>query len=109
MSNSTNNTSAIVERDSYYGHSYLLPVRYVNDFMASEDDRFAVLATMGITREHGDSPLVAWRNACQDYSGIDRRPVFTTCAFPVHKSGNSLSTSPSRLRGAQISPVWAPR
>ena len=72
-------SQAVVEQDPYYGHCYLLPVRYVNDFMASEEDRWAVLATMGITREFGNHPLVAWRNACQDYSDIDRKPSFDLC------------------------------
>lgn len=58
--------------DDYYGYKLIVPSEFTSNILASEDDKWAVLASIGITRDMGDRPLVAWRNACADEMGIDR-------------------------------------
>jgi len=70
MSNHT--ITRVIFTDIYYGYRYVVPTRYRNDFMATEDERWNVLASIGIERREDLSPLEAWRDAVADESGIDR-------------------------------------
>lgn len=58
--------------DDYYGYILPVPPTYDLDLRATEDARFDTLATIGITREHGATPLQAWRNAVADINALDR-------------------------------------
>ena len=58
--------------DDYYGYRFPVPSEFANDFMASEDDKWAVLADIGIERRDGTTPLRAWRDAVADETGIAR-------------------------------------
>lgn len=66
----TDTVERLVLTDDYYGYRMPVPSAYTFDLMADEDERWATLGTIGITREHGDTPLQAWRNAVADESGI---------------------------------------
>jgi hypothetical protein len=71
----TDTITRVIFTDCYYGYRYIVPSRYRNDFMATEDERWNVLASIGIERREGLSPLQAWRDAVADESGIDRAIV----------------------------------
>lgn len=58
--------------DDYYGYRMPVPAVYRNYFLASEDDKWKVLESIGIPRRDGVSPLAAWRDAVADESGLDR-------------------------------------
>lgn len=57
--------------DDYYGYRFPVPSEYTGSFVASEDERWATLATIGITKRHDtDTPLRAWRDAVAVESGL---------------------------------------
>lgn len=58
--------------DDYYGYRIPVPSEFVNEFFATDDDKWAVLASIGIERRDNVSPLAAWRDAIADESGIER-------------------------------------
>jgi hypothetical protein len=62
----------IILTDDYYGYRMPVPSSFDNDMLASEDERWAVLESIGIPRRAGVSPLAAWRDAVADESGIPR-------------------------------------
>lgn len=60
----------VILSDDFRCYRMPVPSRYSNDLMASEDERWAVLESIGIGRRAGVSPLAAWRDAVADASGI---------------------------------------
>jgi hypothetical protein len=61
----------VIVTDDYYPYRYPLPARYNADIMASETERWATLADIGIaSRGPDDTPLKAWRDAVAVASGI---------------------------------------
>jgi hypothetical protein len=58
--------------DDYYGYRMPVPTKFTMDLMAIEDERWAALATIGIERREGVTPLGAWRDAVADESGLAR-------------------------------------
>ena len=62
----------VILTDDFYGYQMPVPSEFANDFMASEDDKWAVLATIGIERRDDTTPLRAWRDAVADATGVTR-------------------------------------
>ncbi len=62
----------VILNDDYYGYRMPVPSEFTMDLMASLDERWAVLESIGITRDMGDTPLIAWRNAVADETGVPR-------------------------------------
>ena len=83
----------VVVTDDFYGYRMPVPSGYTNDIMASEDDRWAVLASIGIERREGVSPLAAWRDAVADESGIPRADL-----DPAQGGRFDLGFTPSYIR-----------
>jgi hypothetical protein len=62
----------IVLGDDYYGFRMPVPSGFTDYLLASTDDKWAVLESIGITRRDDVSPLAAWRDAVADETGIPR-------------------------------------
>lgn len=62
----------VIMTDDLYGYQMPVPSSFTLDLMASLDERWAVLESIGIPRREGVTPLVAWRDACADQMGIPR-------------------------------------
>jgi hypothetical protein len=58
--------------DDYYGYRMPVPREYTADLMASLDERWAVLESIGIARRDDATPLQAWRDAVADETGVPR-------------------------------------
>ena len=58
--------------DDYHGYRMPVPSGYTNDFMASDDDKWGVLESIGIARRDDVTPLAAWRDAVADETGVPR-------------------------------------
>ena len=65
-------TKRVVLSDDYHGYRFPVPSEFVNDFFASDDVKWSVLEAIGITRRDDVSPLVAWRDAVADETGVPR-------------------------------------
>lgn len=77
----------VVMTDDYYGYRFPVPSEYRNDFMASDDDKWRTLETIGISKRHGeDTPLRAWRDAVAVESG------FSESEFDLQNGGRALDT-----------------
>lgn len=63
--------SVVWQSDDLYPVRYPLPKRYLYDFMASIDDRWSVLESMGIARDDSKSPLQAWRDVVLEKNGVN--------------------------------------
>ena len=61
-----------VVSDGYYGYRYPVPSEFTMDLMASLDDRWSVLESIGIERRDDTTPLRAWRDAVADETGVPR-------------------------------------
>jgi len=72
MTESTAQGNRVILTDDYYGYRMPVPREYTNDFLATEDEKWATLAGIGIERREGISPLAAWRDAVADESGLPR-------------------------------------
>lgn len=83
----------VILGDDYYGYRFPVPSRYSNDFMAPEDTKWAILASIGIERREGITPLVAWRDAVADESGRPREEL-----NPQTGRGLDLGFSPTYVR-----------
>jgi hypothetical protein len=68
----TETVERVVLTDDYYGYRMPVPSGYPFDLMASEDERWAVLESIGIERRDDQTPLQAWRDAVADETGIPR-------------------------------------
>lgn len=66
----TSTVTRVILTDDYYPYRYPVPSTFTNDFMASDDDKWAVLESIGIERRTDATPLVAWRDAVAVESGI---------------------------------------
>ena len=62
----------VVLSDDYYGYRFPVPSEFTLDLFASNDDKWTVLESVGIARRDDATPLVAWRDAVADESGIPR-------------------------------------
>jgi len=62
----------VILGDDWHGYRMPVPSRYNADIMASLDDRWAVLGSIGIGRRDDTTPLGAWRDAVADETGVDR-------------------------------------
>lgn len=69
---SNTQVTRIITTDDYYGFRMPVPSAFTLNLMASENDKWAVLESIGIPRREGVSPLAAWRDAVADESGLDR-------------------------------------
>jgi hypothetical protein len=49
-----------------------VPSTFTNNFFATADEKWAVLESIGIERRGDVTPLVAWRDAVADETGVDR-------------------------------------
>ena len=61
--------------DDFYGYRMPVPSEYTNDFMATDDDKWATLETFGIPRRDDTTPLRAWRDAVADETGVPRKEL----------------------------------
>lgn len=62
----------VIMSDDWYGYRMPVPSRFNSDFMASTDDKWAILESIGIAQREGVSPLAAWRDAVADETGVPR-------------------------------------
>jgi hypothetical protein len=83
----------VILGDDYYPYRYPVPSEYTSDFMASEDERWAVLESIGIERRDDETLLGAWRDAVADESGIPREKL-----NPRTGRGLDLGFSPAYVR-----------
>ena len=67
-------TKAILT-DDFYGYRMPVPSEYTNDFMATDDDKWATLESIGILRRDDTTPLRAWRDAVADETGVPRKEL----------------------------------
>jgi hypothetical protein len=58
--------------DDYYGYRLIVPREYTNSIVATADEKWAVLASIGVERRDDVTPLVAWRDACADEMDVPR-------------------------------------
>ena len=58
--------------DDYSGYRFPVPSEFDNDFMASDDDKWAMLESIGIARRDDVTPLQAWRDAVADEMSVPR-------------------------------------
>ena len=74
MSDTTPDTAAsrVILHDDFYGYRMPVPREYTNDLVASLDEKWAVLESIGITRRDDATPLQAWRDAVADETGVPR-------------------------------------
>lgn len=86
-------TRRAVLSDDYYGYRFPVPSEFVNNLFASDDDKWAVLESIGIARRDDATPLVAWRDAVADESGIPREDL-----NPTTGRGLDLGFSPIHVR-----------
>lgn len=56
--------------DDFYGYAIPVPDTYPNRPLATEDQKWSVLAAIGIERQSEVTPLQAWRNAVADLNGV---------------------------------------
>jgi|GEM_PF-6382057 len=89
----TDTVERLVLTDDYYGYRLPVPSSYAFDLMASEDERWATLATIGVDRTFGDTPLQAWRNAVADETGVDRAKL-----DPAQGGALDLGFTPTYVR-----------
>ena len=62
----------VIAGDDYYGYRMPVPSGFTGDFMASPEDKWAVLESIGIARREDTTPLGAWRDAVADETGVPR-------------------------------------
>lgn len=62
----------IVMSDDYHGYRMPLPSAFTPSLLASLDERWAVLESIGIPRRDEVTPLAAWRDAVADETGVPR-------------------------------------
>lgn len=55
--------------NTFTGAPFPVPKTYTFSHLASDDDKWATLASIGIDRRPDITPLVAWRDACLDLWG----------------------------------------
>jgi hypothetical protein len=79
--------------DDFYGYRMPIPSEFNASLLASEDDKWAVLASIGIERREGVSPLAAWRDAVADESGVPRADL-----DPAQGGHIDLGFTPSYIR-----------
>lgn len=70
--NETTEAMKAVLTDDYYGYKMPVPREYTYNLMATLDERWAVLESIGIPRRDDTTPLRAWRDAVADESGVSR-------------------------------------
>lgn len=68
-------TTRVVLSDDYYGYRFPVPSEFVSDLFASVDAKWAVLESIGIARRDDVTPLVAWRDAVADETGLPREKL----------------------------------
>jgi len=62
----------VVVGDDYHGYRIPVPSEFTPNLMADLDERWAVLEGIGIERRDDVTPLVAWRDAVADETGVPR-------------------------------------
>ena len=62
----------VIVTDDLYGYQMPVPSTFTLDLMASLEERWQVLESIGIPRREEVTPLAAWRDACADLMGIPR-------------------------------------
>lgn len=72
MTLTANTTERVVVTDDYYGYRMPVPRTFTPDLLASDDDKWAVLESIGIPRRDDTTPLGAWRDAVADECGVAR-------------------------------------
>lgn len=89
----TGEGTRLLVTDDYYPYLYPVPESFKPDVFASDDDKWAVLASIGIEKVEGRTPLSVWRDAVADASGIEREKLDP-------KQGGALDTgfSPAYVR-----------
>lgn len=86
----------VILTDDYYPYRYPMPSTYKHNIMASEDEQWATLATIGISRRHeADTPLRAWRDTVAVLS--DLAPDYFQLEKPTGKPLD-LGFSPAPVR-----------
>lgn len=82
-----------VVTDDYYGYQMPIPSTFFPSLFATEEAKWNVLKQLGITKEHGSTPLIAWRNAVADETGVERDSL-----DPKKGGALDLNFSPSYVR-----------
>jgi len=62
----------VVLGDDLHGYRFPVPSEFTPDLMASLDEKWAVLESIGIPRRDDTTPLRAWRDAVADETGVPR-------------------------------------
>ena len=62
----------VIAGDEFYGWRMPVPSEFTSNMLADEDEKWAVLESIGIPRRDDTTPLRAWRDACADEMGIPR-------------------------------------
>ncbi len=83
----------VILSDDWHGYRMPVPSRYRNDLMASLDDRWSVLGSIGISRRDDTTPLAAWRDAVADETGVDRAAL-----DPARGGSLDLGFTPAYVR-----------
>jgi hypothetical protein len=68
----TETVTRVILGDDFHGYRMPVPSTFVNDLLASLDERWAVLESIGIPRRDDTTPLRAWRDAVADETGVPR-------------------------------------
>jgi hypothetical protein len=58
--------------DDLHGYRMPVPSEFTPDLMAGDDEKWAVLESIGIPRRDDTTPLRAWRDAVADETGVPR-------------------------------------
>lgn len=64
--------SKVVLGDDLRGYRMPVPSTFYYDLVASVDEKWAVLESIGIPRRDDTTPLRAWRDAVADETGVPR-------------------------------------
>lgn len=62
----------VVVGDDFRGYRMPVPSEFTPDLMAGDDEKWTVLEGIGIPRRDDVTPLVAWRDAVADETGVPR-------------------------------------